>query len=112
MAPQHIFALTVAASVANGIFSPYVAIVIFFAPIWYPNWLPDDPMFLYPLSSMALSALTLLAAGVPATLIDRSIPALRRMNENSELWLWCSITIVLSSGGLFRMLAVLASVGM
>lgn len=111
MAPQHIFAATVAAAVANGIFSPFVAVVVFFVPVWYPNWLPDDPQFVYPLSSMVLSSLTLMAAGAPATLIDRSFPALRRMNEQAELWLWCALTTLLSLGGIWRMLKILAGAG-
>ncbi|MBM3557146.1 MAG: hypothetical protein FJX47_16515 [Alphaproteobacteria bacterium] len=109
MAPQHIFALIAAVAVANGIFSNHVAGMQVISPLWYPNWMPDDIRMLNTFAAVLVSTFTLMFAGVPATLIVRSLPA--QDTKNVELWLWLFFTVLLSLSGLQRMLAILVGAG-
>ena len=65
------FVLVAAVSVANGILSPFIAIVFNLSPIWMPELLPHTPGILFYLSSLILATATLLASGVPAALFER-----------------------------------------
>jgi hypothetical protein len=104
MERQHILAMIAATAVANGIFSPYLVVVLAFAPIWYPAWMPDDPSVLFMSASLILSTTTLLFAGAPAALIRRSWPS--RIDDQAEMWLWFAFTVFLSLAALRRMLAM------
>ena len=55
----------------NGIFSPWVLVVFVLYPIWFPSWAPAYTQVVYMASSLILSTLTLMVAGVPAALYER-----------------------------------------
>lgn len=101
MQRHHIFALVLAIAAVNGILSPWLAVVIAFAPIWYPTWLPNDPSLLFYLASLVTATATLLAGGVPAAIAER---ALRWPRESTAtLWIWTLAALVLSLPGLSRL---------
>jgi hypothetical protein len=60
-----------ALSIVNGIFSPWVLAVFLLYPVWYPGWAPTYTQFVYMGSSLILSTLTLMIAGVPSALYTR-----------------------------------------
>ncbi|MBM3568755.1 MAG: hypothetical protein FJX46_08355 [Alphaproteobacteria bacterium] len=107
MERRHIFMATVAVAVANGIFTPYLSILVAFSPMWYPTWLPGEASYLFMLASLLASTTTLMLAGIPATLIERSFPDLAK--HDAELWAWLGFTVLLSFDGLMRMLGYLVS---
>lgn len=72
MQPRHLFMTAIILAVANGIFSPFIAVIVAFAPLWYPAWAPESLPVLLLLSSLVVSTLTLLVAGVPAALYERA----------------------------------------
>ena len=57
--------------IVNGIFSPWVLFVFIGYPVWYPVWAPAYSEFVYMLSALILSTLTIMVAGVPAALYSR-----------------------------------------
>lgn len=63
--------LIVGIAILNGIFSPYLIGVFALQGIWYPFFLPPMLPLAFALSSLILSTLTLMAAGVPAALYER-----------------------------------------
>lgn len=60
-----------AVAIVNGIFSPWVLAIFVLYPVWYPAWLPQYAQLVYMASSLILSTLTIMAAGVPAALYER-----------------------------------------
>lgn len=60
-----------AVAIVNGIFSPWVLAIFVLYPIWYPGWLPQYAQLVYMASSLILSTLTIMVAGVPAALYER-----------------------------------------
>lgn len=62
---------TVLLAIINGIFSPGVLFVFIFYQLWYPSFLPATIETVTTISSLILSTLTLMAAGVPAALYER-----------------------------------------
>ena len=58
-------------AILNGIFSPWVLAIFVLYPVWYPAWLPQYAQLVYMASSLILSTLTIMAAGVPAALYER-----------------------------------------
>ena len=102
MQRHHVFALVLAIAAVNGILSPWLAVVVAFAPIWYPTWLPSDPQPLFYLASLVTATATLLASGVPAAVAER---ALRLPRESTaSLWIWTLAALVLSLPGLLRLI--------
>ncbi len=58
-------------AILNGIFSPFLIGVFALQGIWYPFFLPPMLPLVFALSSLILSTLTLMVAGVPAALYER-----------------------------------------
>ncbi len=104
MERQHIFAMIAAVAVANGIFSPDLLGIVALAPIWYPEWLSGDAATLFMLGSLLWATTTLLLAGVPAALAERSFP--RIAAGPAPMWIWLAAVILLSLAALKRMLAL------
>lgn len=70
MRNQLIF-LTVGAAILNGIFSPLLLFIFLLRWSWYPYFLPQYQEIATLVSSLILSTLTLMLAGVPAALYER-----------------------------------------
>ena len=60
-----------AVAIVNGIFSPWVLMVFLLYPVWYPAWAPPSSQIVYMTSSLILSTMTIMLAGVPAALYER-----------------------------------------
>lgn len=69
--PQHNIVIVVGLAIVNGIFSPALIAVFALQGIWYPFFLPPALSLVFALSSLILSTLTLMVAGVPAALYER-----------------------------------------
>jgi hypothetical protein len=63
--------LTVGAAILNGLFSPYLLFIFLLRWTWYPYFLPQFQEIATLISSLILSTLTLMLAGVPAALYER-----------------------------------------
>jgi hypothetical protein len=64
-------AIIVGLAILNGIFSPLLIGVFALQGIWFPFFLPPMLPLVFALSSLILSTLTLMIAGVPAALYER-----------------------------------------
>jgi hypothetical protein len=102
---NRILVVAIALSVVNGIFSPYLAVVVAFSPVWMPNWTSDSPSLLFYASSLIAASTTLLLAGVPAALLERAVPAWR--GGPAMAWCWAGGAFLLSLPGLARAFAML-----
>lgn len=103
MGRHHVFALTLACAAVSGIFSPYLQVVLYFAPIWLPSWLPPSPSVLFYLSSLISATTILLVSGVPAALTERLFPGLR--GGLAPVWIWFVGAALLTVPALLRLAA-------
>ncbi len=71
----------------NGLFSPLKLAVMGMAPAWYPSFLPMTPTLMVYFSSLILSTVTLMVAGVPAALYERITGATDSTNNSMIIWL-------------------------
>jgi|JI10StandDraft_1071094.scaffolds.fasta_scaffold1717055_2 hypothetical protein len=98
MQRQQILALTLGLCAINGLVSPYLVVVIGFAPIWMPSWLPVSLGIVVYLSNLITATTTLLLAGLPAAVAERLSPGLR--DGNGVAWVWALAAFVLTVPGL------------
>jgi hypothetical protein len=101
MERHHVLALVLACSAVSGIFSPYLQIVVFFAPLWMPSWLPPSPGILFYLASLITATTILLVSGIPAAIAERLAPALRQ--GNGGVWVWFAGAALLTAPALTRL---------
>lgn len=107
MQRQQIFALTLGLCAVNGLISPYLVLVMGFAPVWMPTWLPTSLGVVVYLSNLITATTTLLLAGVPAAIAERVAPALRE--GNGVAWVWAGAAFVLTIPGLISAAARLTA---
>jgi len=93
-----------AVAIVNGIFSPWVLAVFVLYPVWYPIWLPQYAQLVYMASSLILSTLTIMAAGVPAAIYER---VSRGVNPAMTTSLWLAGAMVLTLPALPNVLKAL-----
>ena len=96
------FAAILGICMFNGLFSPLLQVPLLLAPLWYPEFLPAMPELLFYGSSIMLSTMTLLFAGVPAAIVER----LRGTDRDASLTLqvWLTVAIVLSIPAFLRLI--------
>lgn len=97
MERHHFFSIILIVCAVNGIFSPYLLLVMAIAPAWYPLWLPFEQTLLFFLSSLIVSTGTLLLSGVPAALLEGAIPALNRTPMAMLIWLVAALGLSVPS---------------
>jgi hypothetical protein len=97
--------LAVGAAIVNGIFSPFLVAVFIFYPIWYPTWAPAYTQIVLMLSSLILSTLTLMAAGVPAALYERYRK--QQGTDASSAGIWFAAAVLLTLPALPNVLRAL-----
>lgn len=98
---NHLFFALVMVCIANGVFSPFLIIVMSLWPAWYPSAiLPATPEILFYLSSLIVSTTTLLLSGVPAALFERA----RRLEDstNVSVGIWLAGALLLTVPALLR----------
>lgn len=100
MSRSHYFAGVLAVSALNGVFSPYLLVVMALAPIWMPTWMPPDPSLLFYFSSLITATTTMMLAGVPAALLEAAVPRLR--GTPAPMALWLAVTVILSIPAIVR----------
>jgi hypothetical protein len=101
MERHQILAAILAVAVLNGIFSPYLVLVLQFAPIWFPTWAPADPSVVFYLASLITATTTLLVGGVPAAILERAAPVFADTIGSRLAWL--AGCLVLSIPALLRL---------
>ena len=84
---HQILAIILAVAVVNGIFSPYLVLVLQFAPVWLPVWAPNDPGVVFYMASLITATTTLLIGGVPAAILERAAPIFADTIGSRLLWL-------------------------
>ena len=85
----------VAVAIANGLFSPALLPVFALQGIWYPFFLPASLPLILLLSSLLLSTLTLMLAGVPAALYERLIGDGKSSRASGLIWLAAAVLLTL-----------------
>jgi hypothetical protein len=74
-------------AILNGLFSPYLALVVALNGLWYPFFLPASMPVILMLSSLIVSTLTLMVGGVPAALYERVFGGLKTDYVSGFIWL-------------------------
>jgi hypothetical protein len=85
--------VAVGAAILNGIFSADQFVVSAFSPFWYPWLFPRSPEIIQFLSSLILSTLTVMLAGVPAAIYER----IRKLpdTDTASAAIWAAASILL-----------------
>ncbi|HSO48451.1 MAG TPA: hypothetical protein VLQ68_11025 [Rhizobiaceae bacterium] len=98
--------VAVGAAILNGIFSADQFVVSAFSPFWYPWLFPRSPELIQFLSSLILSTLTVMVAGVPAAIYER-VKGLSDTNSvSAAIWAVASFVLLFPSlPVIFRALA-------
>jgi hypothetical protein len=108
MLRHQVFGLVLGLAVFNGIFSPLVHLVAAYSLIWAPPWLPSDPSVTFYFASLIVATTTLLVSGVPAALIERTVPASREAPGPN--WVWALVALVLCFPAQVRVLLISGAV--
>jgi hypothetical protein len=85
--PQNSIVVIVGLAILNGIYSPVLLMVFALQGIWYPFFLPPMLPLVFMLSSLILTTLTLMVAGVPAALYERLAGGGRTNFVSGLIWL-------------------------
>jgi hypothetical protein len=93
--PQHNIVVVVGLAIVNGIFSPALIAIFALQGIWYPFFLPPVLGLVFALSSLILSTLTMMAAGVPAALYERLASDGKSSFTSGLIWLAGMIVLTL-----------------
>lgn len=99
MERHHIFSLVLVSAAISGLLSPLLGLVVLFAPLWWPTWLPGNSALLFYLASLITATTTLLASGVPAAFYRH---VFGDPSGRAELWVWalCAWSFTLFGLGL------------
>jgi hypothetical protein len=97
MERHNIFSIVLIASAISGMVSPAMMIVAIFSWIWLPSFMLGSPGLIFFLSMLVTATATLLLAGVPAALYERTggDPTGHR-----TLWIWAGSSVLLMLAGL------------
>ncbi len=100
-----LYAIAIAAFAAlNGLFSPLLLLVLQAMLIMSSGFFgPSLPILLF-VSSLVLSTLTIMVAGVPAALYERITGA--ATSTPTSMWIWLAITGILTLPAINTFLAV------
>ncbi|MGL4591058.1 MAG: hypothetical protein ACRCVZ_04390 [Aestuariivirga sp.] len=85
MSQNHIVVI-VGLAILNGIFSPALIAVFALNGLWYPFFLPPMLPLIFAFSSLILSTMTLMVAGVPAALYERLAGGGRSSSTSAMVW--------------------------
>ena len=89
----YIFAI-LAFAIVNGLFSPGVALAFPLVLVFYPGFLPFSAGGVLFATSLLVSTVTIMLAGIPAAVYERLTGA--RESTNASLWIWLAGTALLS----------------
>jgi hypothetical protein len=103
---SQIYALILGLAAVNGLFSPYLDLVVALAPLWVPTWLTGSPSALFYTASLLTATTTLLASGIPAAIAERLAPTIR--GTDRVLGIWAVSAAILTLPGLARLIVVVA----
>lgn len=94
MTRTHLFSAVLAVCLINGLFSGLAILVAAYAPLWLPFWLPAQVGVILFASILIVSTTTLLAAGIPAALVEGGFPQTR--DTLIPMWVWLGTAVLLS----------------
>jgi len=87
-------------SILNGMHSPMHLLMSELAPVWYPTLLmPVIPEIVFYLSSLLISTMTLMIAGVPAAIYERVTSTPQSSFISMGIWLLCAAVLTIPSIG-------------
>ena len=87
-------------SIVNGMHSPMHLLMSELAPVWYPTLLmPVIPEIVFYLSSLLISTMTLMVAGVPAAIYERVTGVPQSTFISMGIWLLCAAVLTMPSIG-------------
>ncbi len=88
----------------NGLFSPLLPQVVAAMIVLAPGFFAPSPPILFFASSLVLSTLTIMVAGVPAALYERFTGA--TTSTPVSMWIWLAVTALLTLPAINTFLAV------
>jgi hypothetical protein len=107
MQQHHIFGLA-ALGIISGMFSPFLFFVVQSTTLWYPPFLPLNLQFALMLSSLVLSTVTIMIAGIPAALYERVTNKTETDGTSALIWIgamallsYPAVERMVTQGGLF-----------
>lgn len=99
------YAIPIAAFGAlNGLFSPLLPQVVAAMIVLAPGFFSPSPAILFFMSSLVLSTLTIMVAGVPAAIYERVTGA--STSTPVSMWIWLAVTGLMTLPAINTFLAV------
>ena len=92
---NRLIVLTVGTAILNGMFSPLLLFIFLLRWTWYPYFLPQFQEIVTFVSSLILSTLTLMLAGVPAALYERFRSPEETTDASALIWLAGTVLLTL-----------------
>jgi hypothetical protein len=92
---NHHIVIVVGIAILNGLFSPALLLVFALQGIWYPFFLPPMLPAVFLISSLIVSTLTLMIAGVPAAIYERISGAKESTFLSGLIWLGGAVLLAL-----------------
>jgi hypothetical protein len=108
MSRQNLFVLALGLSLANGLLSPVLQIVVWTIPVWIVYLFPGAsqlvilPEIIFYLSSLLVATTTLLVGGVPAALYERFSG--EGPESATAMYIWAGACLALSLPAFARFL--------
>jgi hypothetical protein len=99
---QFLFFTVVGISVVNGLFSPFLAVAVPIATVLMPEIFPRSVGWVLFFSSILVASATLLLAGVPAALAERTLA--RGRDTDMPMFVWLAGVVLLALPALLRLL--------
>lgn len=99
MSPFTLFAIILAVSAINGMFSPYLKLAVPVVIALLPEWFPPTVGWVLFFSAIFLSTLTLVVSGIPAALYERLWEGERFTGISMYIWLACCAVLTIPALG-------------
>ncbi len=94
MTPKGLFMAVAVVTIINGLFSPVAALLFFLSPIWLPEFVGTSAAARGYFASLAVSLGTLIAAGVPAAVVEQVRG--QRESDNVSMLVWLAAAALLT----------------
>lgn len=93
--PKNIFIVVAVLGLINGMFSPFLGVVIGLMPFWMPEFVTPSLSLTLFFSSLILSITTLLVSGIPAAIYEHATGARESSNTSMIIWLVAAVALTL-----------------
>lgn len=94
MDKKQIFIAIAIVSLVNGLFSPFLVVVLSLVPFWMPEFVPASMPLALALSAIITAFGTLLLSGIPAAIYERLSGS--SDSTSTSMYVWLGVALLMS----------------